>query len=497
MVLLPRPSVQWILLVGSFVSTALTAPAQEVSVPQIAQLLRAQQYQQALGETDALLQKQPRDCRLLSLRGMALNGLARTDEALHAFQRALQSCPNDLLPLEGAAQIEYARRQPGAAELLARILALRPDDVTSHAMLANLDRAKPDCPAALPHYESSRTLFASHPEMSEGYAWCLASVGDYPHAADIYRQLVLDHPDETSRYNLAIVLWKLKQPREALDALEPLLQSGKDETALVLGSRIAEEAGDTPRAVELLRAAIVLDPTKVENYLDFSEIAFSHSSAAVGIDMLNFGIGQLPNTAPLYVARGVLEVQTSKVEDAVADFERAHRLDPQLSLATDAIGIMKSQQHEFAASVELFRRQAQQHPKDSLLWYLYAEALSQSGDNDHLVAEALAAAERSVALDGQYVPARDLLASLYLQSKQPQRALQVASAALKIDPNDETALYREIMAYRSLGQREEAQKLVPQLQEIRARNMKKQKLSHSYVLKDEIAQSTDANTPER
>jgi tetratricopeptide (TPR) repeat protein len=464
---------------------ALTARAQVATVPQIAQLLRTQQYEQALRDSDTLLQTQPRNCRLLSLRGMALSGLQRADEALHAFRHALQSCPSDLLPLEGAAQIEYARRQPDATRLLSRILAIRPDDATSHAMLATLDRAQRDCKAALPHYQASRELFTTHPEMPQGYAYCLAATGDYAHAAEEYRQLLLVHPDETTRYNLAIVLWKLQQPKPALDALEPLLQSGSNETALVLGSQIAEEAGDTPKAVQLLRSAIVLDPKKLDNYLNFTEIAFNHSSAGVGIDMLNFGIRQLPDAAPLYVARGVLEVQVSKTEKAIADFEQAHRLEPQLSLATDAVGIMKSQQHEFAASVDLFRQQAQQHPNDSLLWYLYAEALSQSRQQS---TDALAAAQRSVALDGQYVPARDLLAVLYLQANQPQRALETALAALTTDPNDETALYREIIARRTLGQRAEAQKLVSRLQEIHSRNLKRQQQSHSYVLRDETVQ---------
>ncbi len=191
----------------------------------------------------------------------------------------------------------------------------------------------------------------------------------------------------------------------------------------------------------------------------------------------------------------MLEVQISKTENAIADFEQAHRLEPQLSLATDAVGIMKSQQHEFAASVALFRQQAQQHPKDSLLWYLYAEALSQAETGARHSPDALAAAERSVALDEQYVPARDLLALLYLHANQPQKALQTALAALKIDPSDETALYREIIARRTLGQSAEAQKLVSQLQQIRSRNMKSQQLSHSYVLRDEVAQSGNGSQP--
>ena len=284
-------------------------------------------------------------------------------------------------------------------------------------------------------------------------------------------------------------MWKLQQPKQALDALEPLLKSGADETALTLGSQIAEEAGDTPQAVQLLRSAIVLDPKKEDNYLNFAEIAFNHSSADVGIDMLNFGIGQLPRAAPLYVARGVLEVQVSKTEKAIADFEHAHRLAPQLSLATDAVGIMKSQQHEFTASAALFGQQAQKHPKDPLLWYLYAEALSQSKQRS---TEALSAAEHSVDLDGQYVPARDLLALLYLQANRPQQALAAAIAALKIDPNDETALYREIIARRTLGQRAEAQTLVARMQEIHEKNAKKQQLSHSYVLRDQLAQAASA-----
>ncbi|MFP5227884.1 MAG: tetratricopeptide repeat protein [Acidobacteriota bacterium] len=479
-----RLALPWML-----VAATLAAPAQVSYLDQIAQLLRTHQFDQALRSADSLLRTQPHDCSLLSMRGMALNGLARSGEGLRAFQEALRFCPRDLLPLEGAAQIEYARNAPGAAALLERILAIHPNDVTAHAMLAHVDRAKQDCQNALPHFVASRPLFDSHPELPQGYAYCLAATGDNQQAAEQYRQILLVHPDEISRYNLAIVLWKLQDPQQALNILEPLLRIGQDETALVLGAQIAEEAGDTPRAVQLLRSAIVLQPKKLNNYLTFAEIAFNHSSAPVGIEMLNFGINQLPDAAPLYVARGVLEVQVSRTEVAISDFEHAHRLQPQLSLATDAVGIMKSQQHQFAASVDLFHRQAQRHPNDSLLWYLYAEALSESKEQDPSSKHALAAATRSVALDGQYVPARDLLALLYLQTNQPKLALKAALAALRIDPNDETALYREIIALRSLGQHDEAQKLVPRLQKIHSSNLKRQQLSHSYVLRDLLAQS--------
>ena len=386
--------------------------------------------------------------------------MKRPTRAVQAFDEALQYCPNDLLALEGAAQIEYARRQPDAIELLQRILAIRPDDITTHAMLASLYRSRKRCKAALPHFEASRALFSSHPQLQQGFSFCLAKTGDYTGAVANYKDVLASHPNDAARYNLAISQWKLHDAKGALDTLQPLLKDRDNETALVLGSRIAEDAGDTPQSVELLRAAIVLQPKNIDNYLNFAQLAFNHNSSHVGIDMLNAGLTQLPDATRLYVARGVMEVQVSQFDRAIADFERAHHLDPQLSLAMDAIGVMQSQQHNSAASLNLFRQQARLHPNDGLLQYLYAEALSESDASGETRKEAIAAAERSVAIDPGYEPAHDLLAVLYLRANQPDRALAEAKMALKIHPADETALYQEIMASRKLHDTSAVRKLV-------------------------------------
>jgi len=452
---------------------------------QVVQLLRGQQYEAAEQVAQRLLAAHPHDCRLLSLSGLALNGMRRLPAAKEKFEEALQGCPDNLLALEGAAQISYAEKQPDAGELLRRILALRPDDVTTHAMLAAVDREKEDCEAALPHFEASRALFAAHPQLQEGYAFCLANTGDDRTAAANYQQALDQHPDDTTRYNLAIVQSRLHDPKAALATLQPLLAGSGEEASLELGSRLAEDAGDTPQAVQLLRQAILREPKNPDNYLRFAELSFAHNSAQVGIDMLNAGLTQLPGAARLYLARGVLEVQLSRFDKAIDDFRQAHRLEPQLSLAMDAIGIMQSQQHQFDASLQLFEEQARQHPRDGLLQYLYAEALAQSQSADEKLA--IAAAERSVAIEPGYEPARDLLAQLYLRANQPERAIAQAEAALKIDPSDQTAVYQEMMARRHLGQTAEVRQLAQRLAELRARDAEQRKQGTGYVLKDEIA----------
>lgn len=482
-----------LLLVGALSILLFAAPRfgsaqSQDNGSEVVQLLRGRQYEAAEQAADRLLAAAPQDCRLLSLRGLALNGMERAEEAKRSFEKALQSCPNDLLALEGAAQIAYAQKEPDATGLLERILALRPDDMTTHAMLASLYRSRGECRAALPHFEASRTLFASHPQLQEGYAFCLASTGDDTGAAANYQELLDSHSDDTARYNLAVVEWKLHQPAAALQALQPLLTRGSAEAPLELGSQLAEESGNTPEAVQLLRAAILRQPTNPDNYLRFAQLSFIHNSYQVGIDMLNAGLTQLPNAGRLYLARGVLEVQLSQFDKAIADFEKAHRLEPQLSLAMDAIGIMQSQQHLSDASLKLFQDQAQLHPSDSLLQYLYAEALSEATSENDALPRAIAAAERSVKIEPGYQPAHDLLALLYLRAGQPERASQQAEEARKIDPADETALYQEIMAKKRLGQTAEVQKLVQKLAQLQKSNAAQQRQGKGYVLKDEVPQ---------
>jgi tetratricopeptide (TPR) repeat protein len=448
-------------------------------------MLREHQNQQALAAADQMLAQTPHDCRLLSLRGMALNGLGVPTQAEQSFQEALRYCSDDLLALEGAAETAYALRLPEAPQFLDRVLALRPQDVTAHAMLASFYRGKGDCRAALPHFEASNALFASRPTFREAYAFCLAKTEQYARAATEYEAVLDQVPGPSVRYNLALVQWRLNDPKVALDTLRPLLSDNTNETALALGSRVAEDAGDTPLAVKLLRSAILQNHKDMANYLEFAQISFNHQSFQVGIDMLDAGLTQLPDAAPLYVARGVLEVQLSQSDKAIADFEQAHKLEPQLSLAMDAIGIVESQQYKPSAALALFAQQARLHPKDALLQYLYAEALADDNSGTDATAKAIETAEKSVAIEPGYAPARDLLALLWLRVEEPQKALEQAQAALKIQPDDDVALYHEIMARRRLGQSEQVETLVKELAIMRAQNSQKERAGHHYMLQEE------------
>ncbi len=461
----------------------------------ILRALRGGQNDEALKLSQRALAGHPADCELLSLQAMAQGGLGQTEAALGSFQKALVHCPSYLPALEGAAQIEYARsysggnarpdarRDGGVDALLLRILKLQPGNETAHAMLATRLEGR-SCAEALPHFAASQGMFANRPDLQGGYAYCLAQTGARTEALSQYEQLAAAHPSDEVAYNIALLQWKARAGAAALGTLEPVLQAGRFEPAFSLASKIAEEGGDTPKAVELLRTAIALDPDDVENYLAFSRLAYDHSSFPVGVTMLNAGLERLPQAAPLYLARGVLEVQMSQTDAAIGDFETAHRLDGRLSFAVDAMGLMLTQQHQNAAALARFQAEVKEHPEDAFLQYLLAEQLSESAEDagGATLRAAITAAKASTALAPEYGPAQDLLILLYMRAGEPALAIEQAERTLARSPNDESALYQELLARRRLGQTQSLNTLTARLVAARKENAAKQETTEGYRL---------------
>jgi tetratricopeptide (TPR) repeat protein len=481
-----------VLLVCAILGTAFGGFAQTkpaVSpVEAIVQVLRNQNFDDALRDCDAALKKTPKDKRIWALRGIAYAGRGEPSAALDSYRHALGLDPAYLPALEGAAQIEYQQRSARAKPLILRVLAQLPNDPTSHTMLAFLEYAGKDCADAVPHFEKGGEVLAKQPIALAAYGACLAQAGQYNQAIPLFQQALGTEPSiEGIRFNLALAQWKAKQPKAALLTLQPATEAGKGRgDALLLAADIYESTNDTPHAVELLRKAILSDPKNVDAYLDFADLSYDHASMQVGIDILNAGMTQLPKEGRLYLARGILYTQLGKFDLAAEDFAIANRLDPKLTVLGAAEGLVASQQHKSAEALRAFRAAAKAHPNDALTQYLLAEALSQEslrqGSSDY--AEELGAANLACRLDPSMVAAHDLLATIYLRDGRTSLAIEQSKAALAIDPKDQQALYHLILALRKTGQRDQISFLLKQLAALRNETQSEARQNKVYRLQE-------------
>jgi tetratricopeptide (TPR) repeat protein len=451
-----------------------TAQTPSVVATAVAEL-RGGRAKDAIATIDAALKVDRQDYKLWSLKGIALDQENLPKEALVAYAQALRLVPDYLPALQGSAQISYRLNiTDKAIPLLQRLLVLNPQDVKANAMMGVLDYRQQRYAAAVEHFRSAQIVDSNDILLLQEFAASLVEQRAYSEALPILGKLLVMEPESRdARYNLALDQFLEGAPKDAAQSLEPLLIGATSENeVLSLAADISLSQGEIGRAVELLRRAIQQYPDKADNYLRFAAMANDGASFRTGVSVLDLGVARLPGSAELYLARGILFSQLADYDKAVADFERANKLNPRLAMIDAAKGVMESQQNKSRAALETFRIAALRRPNDALTQFLLAEALSEQGpaggDADHK--EEIDAATRSVKLDPTLVAARDLLAEFYLQQTRPDLAQQQSELALKYDPTDQQAIYHLILALRKGDRKTEVPSLVKRLTELRKLN---------------------------
>jgi len=483
-------------IVTSFLLVLLTyASAQTASerTDAIAAALQARDFDKALELLRTALQEFPNSGQLWAMQGAAYAGESKPKEALASFHKSLQISPDYLPALQGAAQIEYDAGSPAAIPLIQHVLRLRPGDRTGHGMLAVLEYQQGNCAAAVPHFERAGSLFDSRVTGLHAYGICLVRLRQLDRAITVFQQAVTLQPeDPQERRLLASIQLMAHRPQDALTTLGPLLQANPDAETLDMASAAYEDTGGSDQAVSALRQAILLDPRNLNLYLDFAHICYDHNSYQVGVDVVSDGIGQLPEAAPLYLARGILYAQLAQFDEAESDFDKAQELDPRQALSSAAQGIAAMQANDIQRALQTVEARLVQKPNDALLLYLQADFLLQEGaaPGTPEFRLAMASAKKAVSLQPGLADARAVLGKIYLQSGQYQEAIEQCRKALNIDPKDQTALYHLIQALRKTGDREQIPELLKRLAQLREQTTRAQRIRNRYKLvEDDAGQS--------
>jgi len=452
--------------------------------------LASRDFDHAVELIRAELRRSPNNARLWTFQGIAFAGEGDNSNALLSFKNALKIEPNNVGALAGAAQSAYATNKSAeAVPLLNRLLRLRPDEPTAHAMLAVLEYREGNCADATTHFEKAGEVIRSQIDGLNAFGTCLVKLKKLGQAESVFSQALKLRPeDRRERHLLASLEIMTRKPQEALATLKPLLDDADPSAdTLQLASAAYEDLGDTPRAVETLRQALLRDPLNVSLYLDFANISFSHESFQVGIDVIDEGLRLQPKSADLYLARGVLYVQLAQYDKAEADFEKAQELDPAQSLGAAAQGLAAVQENDLDHALATVQAKLKQNPNDPMLLYLQADVLTQKGADSGTpeFQLALQSAERAIKLRPTLAAGREVLAKLYMQTGQYKEAADQCRKALASDPKDQTALYRLIQALRKMGDKDELPALLKRLASLREETTKEEREKYRYKLIEE------------
>lgn len=467
------------LLPALFISvSALTLAPQVPDVPDSATaLIKTGRYGEAHQLLSATLARRPGDPRLWILDGFTLARMGRDSDALASYEKALRLTPQSLPALEGAAELKFKSRSADAAEMLHKIVAIRPGDQTSHAMLATLAFERRDCKTAESEFKRSEQLISSQPIALEQRGVCLMRLRRPDEAAGAFEQMIkIDPASPRAHYNLGLSQFQAGRFHEAIVTLTALPPPEHDADTLDILAAAYEASSDTPAAVATLREAIVQHPEDTRLYVHFANLCLAHNSFQAGVDMLNAGIARSPKAASLYLARGILQAQLAHYPAAEQDFSRAETLDPNTRYAAALQNMAKLQQDQLGPAAADLRLRIKQRPEDAFLYYLLAETLARTGaaPGNPEFAEALQAAKTAVKLQPGLGLARDVLGRLYLQQGDISGAIEQSKLAFANDPSDLPALYHLIQALRKAGRTTEIPPLTRKLADLRQEAQKKE-----------------------
>ena len=466
----------------------MLAQTAEEGIGPIATALQKKEFEKALDLVRPALRVSPGNAQLWAMEGAAYSGEGYKKEALASFLHALKISPDYLPALEGAVQIEFDQGNPAAILLLQHLLRLRPNDSTSHGMLAVLEYQQGNCAASIEQFEKAGSIFDSKPSALHANAICLVKLKQFDRAAAIFRRVIALEPDDGhERLLLAAIQIMGRHQGDALATLEPLMQtSSPDAQTLELASAAYEADKDTERAVSTLRQAILLDPHNVNLYRDFAAVCYEHGSFQVGIDIVSDGLGLEPGAAPLYFARGALYVQLSQYDKAEADFQKAYELDPSQSLSVAAQGIAAAQQHDFDRALKTVQASLARKPKDPLMLYLQADILANNNadPSSRDFQLAVASARKAVALQPALGAAHGVLGKLYLEAGRFPEAIEECRKAIANDPADQASVYHLIQGLRKAGNKNEIPELLKRLATLREQALQKDRERYRYKLVD-------------
>jgi tetratricopeptide (TPR) repeat protein len=426
--------------------------------------LRNGQAAEALSRIEPYLARTPRDPTLLALKGMALARLDRVDEALRAYDAALESRPDFLAALQGSLELEYRTRRPGARARVDRVLAVDPGNTVAHAMAGALDYEQQDYASALEHFLRAGDAVRQNQIALWQFAHCLFMAGRPTEAAGAFEQLLTRVEGDPARadpvrYNLALAYVAAGAHAKAIPLLEPLSRRvPADADVLALLAEAYQSSERLADAIDVLRRATMLFPKTEIFYVRLGALCLERESFSLAREIAEIGLRHVPESAKLHALHGIILSQLGEYDRAQSDFRRAADLEPEQPAAMAGISLSLQQGGQTEESIELLRDQAGKHPHDALAQFLLGEALMRGGSPVDLP-EAQQALERAVASNPRLPSGRTELGKLYLKVGNIEGAIEQLQQAASLDATDKRALYQLLIALRRAGRDEEARQV--------------------------------------
>jgi tetratricopeptide (TPR) repeat protein len=235
---------------------------------------------------------------------------------------------------------------------------------------------------------------------------------------------------------------------QSLEEVNQLITAKKYQEALALCDKIIQK---DPKFAEgyHARGQVYMAMHRYHEAVDdlTTAVSFNHRSADIHIDRAaalfqtqDFAKAKLEydqiisldgNSAPAYFGRGLVEENTNKTDEALADFRKTLDLQNDYAAANEEMGTIYFSKGELSKSYDEYSKAIALSPEVPRFYFNRANALKM----DHQVKRAIADYCKAIQLDPTSPEFFNNRGLLYLENNETQKAITDFSSAVDLDPN--------------------------------------------------------------
>ena len=202
------------------------------------------------------------------------------------------------------------------------------------------------------------TITSGGYRMQAGVGVLLARYHLYDDAIQHFQAALKINPgSDEIKYDLANAYYRKHYYSQALDIAGQVSEEGrKDDAYLALLGDIYAHQGNTARAEEILRSAIVRNPDNDQDYLSLALLQFRAGNIADAKQTLLKGQARIPGSGKIIWGLGLASALEGNTAKAAEQFERAVDLLPEWPGAYSTLGVFYFQTGQIAKAKEVLDR---------------------------------------------------------------------------------------------------------------------------------------------
>jgi tetratricopeptide (TPR) repeat protein len=472
-----KPALAVLVIVWSLLPWLIAAAAprpqrtESSSTAKAEALIRQGNAREALALLLEQQKSSPGDWQVCHLIGLAYTQQQKLDSARDYYRKALALNSAFLPARKNLAIVLWFLEDRAASEREFHAVAkAAPADPVPQLYLGLAAHGRSEFQEARRRFQSAGDLAMTNPEVLPAVIESFLGAGDPSVPRQLLQKLeAAQHLDAKLAVRAGMAFARFDMDREAVQCIEKGLSAGASGSApLIALGEAYDRLNDPEKALAAFRKAIEADPSLEDAYLALAHFSYLHQNNEYALKILDQGLARTPRSARLLHQRGVVQALLGNHEEAEKSLREAVRSDPASNASLLALGVSQLERGLYEDAAATFRQSAAAAPSDFRPEYLYALALKRGGDPGRRD-EILLALQKAASLKPGDARPHASLGQAYLEAGRSGRAAAELEEALRIDPENTTALFHLGRLYRDQGKPDEARRMIERFEKAKAR----------------------------